>query len=337
MNQIASSKNKTIAIWLLIIVFMVTGQAVIGAVTRLTESGLSITYWQPIKGAVYPSDDKAWNAEFDAYKTSPQYKQVNAGMDLSEFKTIFFWEWFHRNWARLIGLVYALPLLFFWLKNYIPTDYKPKLLGLLALGAAQGVMGWLMVASGLVDNPAVSHYRLAAHLLLAVIIAVIALKLSLQLLHKYYDIPRSLRAHGRATLGMVLLTITYGAFVAGLDAGLIYNEFPSMGAGLFPSEGLSMSPLWSNVFENHAFVQFIHRWLGIITGIMALAFAIRGLKKSAQKAPFIAVLIMAVIQPILGITTLLTNVHLHVATTHQLGAFILVLVLTWALSKNSRP
>lgn len=334
MTENIIGKPKIIATWLFIITLLVVAQAVIGAVTRLTESGLSIVYWEPIRGALYPMTEADWIEELEHYRTSPQYQHVNKGMAMEDFKVIFFWEWFHRNWARLIGLLYAIPLVFFWLKNWIPLGYKKRLFGLLLLGGAQAFMGWYMVASGLIDNPAVSHYRLATHLTLALIIAVIAYKWSLNLRGVGYNIPRGLYKHGRASYVMLLITIIYGAFVAGLDAGLIYNEFPTMGTSLFPSEGLAMQPAWINPFENHATVQFIHRWLGILTGLMILAFGLRGWTKSDKNGVFIALSIFAVLQPSLGLLTLLSNVHIHPATLHQLGAFILALLLTRALVKT---
>lgn len=324
-------RPRIIAYWLLLVVFMVVGQCTIGAVTRLTESGLSIVEWKPVTGAIPPLNDADWQDAFAQYQTSPQYEKVNAGMTLSDFKNIFWWEWIHRLWARAIGVVFALPLAFFWIKGWIPQGYKPKLIGLFALGGAQGLMGWLMVASGLVDNPAVSHYRLAAHLALALVIAAIALWWALSLLNIGRDLPKGLRKHGWATVGMLSVAIVWGAFVAGLDAGMIYNEFPLMGGHLFPSEGLAQSPVWLNFFENHAAVQFVHRYLGLLTGVMAIAFAFRGLKIQPDNKAFRAVAFMGFVQPVLGIATLLSNVNLHAAATHQFGAIALLLSLLWAL------
>ena len=330
MNGITAPRPKIIALWLFVIVFMVVGQCTLGAVTRLTESGLSIVKWEPVKGVIPPLSEQAWQEEFTKYQSSPQYQKINSSMALPEFKNIFWWEWAHRFWARLIGLVFALPLAFFWIKKWIPQEYKMKLLGLFALGGMQGVMGWLMVASGLVDNPAVSHYRLAAHLSLALLIAVIALRWALQLIGKGNDMPKGLRAHGNATIGILVVTIVYGAFVAGLDAGMIYNEFPKMGSGLVPSEFWAMIPAWLNIFENHAAVQFLHRWLGITTGVMVLAYGARGLKIQPHNKAFLACTIMGLVQPMMGIGTLLMQVPVYMGALHQLGAIILLLSLVWA-------
>lgn len=330
------SRPRSVALWLFVIVFMVVGQATIGAVTRLTESGLSIVRWEPVTGALPPMNEADWQDQFAAYKTSPQYEHVNRGMSLGEFKTIFWWEWIHRLWARLIGAVFAVPFILFWVKGWIPAWAKPRLAALFVLGGMQGVIGWWMVASGLIDNPAVSHYRLAAHLVLAVLIAALAMRWAVRLRGHDLVLPRSLLAHGWATIGMLFVTITYGAFVAGLDAGLIYNEFPAMGNGLFPAEGWALTPLWHNVFENHATVQFVHRWLGVLTGIMALAFAGRGLKTRRHPALF-CVLITALVQPALGVATLLHQVPLGLATLHQLGALSLCLSLMWATAGPKDP
>lgn len=330
MTHSASPRPHLIACWLFFIVFMVVGQCTIGAVTRLTESGLSIVRWEPVEGALPPLSEADWQEEFDHYKTSPQYEKINRGMSLAEFKNIFWWEWIHRFWARLIGVAFAVPLLVFWIKGWIPQDYKLRLLGLFALGGGQGVMGWLMVASGLIDNPAVSHYRLAAHLLLALLIAVIALRWAVRLKQYGTDIPKGLRAHGVATTVFLWCAILYGAFVAGLDAGMIYNEFPRMGYGFVPGEFWAMQPWWTNLFENHATVQFIHRCLGLLTGVMALAYGMRGLKIQPHNKAFWAVAIMAIVQPALGIITLLLQVPVTWGALHQLGAIALLLSLTWA-------
>lgn len=328
-----NSRPHVIAAWLFFIVFMVVGQCTIGAVTRLTESGLSIVRWEPIKGTLPPLTTEDWQEEFSQYQTSPQYQKVNAGMTISEFKNIFWWEWAHRLWARLIGVAFAIPLLIFWIKRWIPEGYKGKLLGLFALGGMQGVMGWIMVASGLVDNPAVSHYRLAAHLTLALVIAVLALKWAIQLRGQGQILPKGLYAHGVATHAVLGLTIIYGAFVAGLDAGMIYNEFPTMGKSIVPSEIWAMQPLWINVVENHASVQFFHRCLGLLTGLMALAYGARGLKWQPHNKAFLACLIMSIVQPGLGIATLVMQVPVSWAALHQLGAICLLLSLTWAQTK----
>lgn len=331
-----TARPHFIAHFLLLIVFMVAAQCTIGAITRLTESGLSIVEWKPVTGALPPLSDAAWQEEFTNYQTSPQYEQVNKGMALAEFKTIFWWEWVHRFWARLIGIVFALPLAFFWIQKWIPQEYKPRLLALLALGAAQGIMGWAMVASGLIDHPAVSHYRLAAHLALALLIMALAFKWALELYGVHKIMPRKLHAHGVATLCVLCVTIVWGAFVAGLDAGRIYNEFPLMGYSFVPGEAMSMQPWWINFFENHAAVQFIHRWLGVLTGLMAIVFALRGLKALPGGAAFRVVLAFGLVQPLLGIATLISEVSLPLAALHQLGAIGLLLGLVWTLTGAER-
>ena len=318
-------ENKSIIYirrWLCVSAFMVFAMAVIGAITRLTESGLSIVEWRPLIGALPPLNEAEWLRVFDLYKQTPEYVKINDGMSLDAFKNIFFWEWFHRLWGRTIGLVYALPLLVFWVKNMIPSGFKKPLFALLILGGMQGVMGYVMVLSGFVNEPTVSHYRLAAHLLLAFVIFGWIMWLAYRLSPSIKTIAAtaSMRIHGCCALGLLTLTVIWGAFVAGMDAGLIYNEWPHMGKGrLVPSDMWFLSPAWMNVIENAAAVQFTHRWIAAATFITIASFAWR------VRSPALGGIVL--LQFGLGIATLLSQVHIHTAAMHQAGAFILCALL----------
>lgn len=324
------SELRSIAIWLFVCCGMVMAMTVIGAITRLTESGLSITEWNVIMGALPPLNEAAWMVEFDKYKASPEFETKHYWMVLSDFKQIFFWEWFHRLWGRLIGIVFAVPLIFFWVRKKIPQGLKPHLIALLVLGGAQGYMGWYMVQSGLVDRPSVSHYRLAAHLSLALIIYSYMAWLGLALWRGAQEGKRVASIHGGIALAAVAITIVWGAFVAGLDAGLIYNTFPMMGHGIIPPEMWAHSPAWINLFENHASVQFSHRVLAMITGGLVLWYAARGFQRT-QHTVYVYLALWLMLQIGLGISTLLSQVWLPVAVFHQLGAVILLTLMIAAL------
>lgn len=308
-------EKKAIVYWLYACCFMVFAMAVIGAVTRLTESGLSITEWKPVSGALPPLTHEAWERQFALYRQSPEFAQKHFWMELGDFQKIFFWEWLHRLWGRTIGLVYALPLLWFWVRKKIPDGYKLKLLGILALGGLQGVIGWWMVASGLIDRPSVSHFRLAAHLLLALVIFSAMWWTALDLNtspHGGEVRVRGRKMQGWIALFLLLLTITWGAFTAGLDAGMVYNTFPLM-------DGRFTPPGMPDALHDHGWVQFTHRWLAITTGLSILAFAWRE-KDGALAA-------MVFVQITLGITTLLSQVYIPAAAAHQAGAIILLALL----------
>lgn len=314
-----TSHHKTIAYWLFAVAAMVLSMAVIGAITRLTESGLSIVEWKPLIGALPPLSDTDWQNVFDQYQQSPEYQKKNFGMDIDEFKTIFFWEWFHRLWGRMIGAVIALPLLYFVIRRQIPKGYGLKIFGVGILVGMQGVMGWYMVKSGLVDRPSVSHYRLAAHLSLAFLIFGCLIWLALDLLGRTKEAAVfCIRRHGWSALALVCTTIIWGAFTAGLDAGLIYNTFPLMNGDLFPAGA-------PDIFNEHGWVQFTHRWLAITTGLFVIAFAFR--IKSWMLAG------MMTLQVGLGITTLLSQVWIPLATVHQAGAFMLFGILLYELHR----
>lgn len=295
---------------------MVFAMAVIGAVTRLTESGLSITEWKPVTGALPPMNEAAWEHQFALYKNSPEFAAKHFWMNLEDFKKIFFWEWLHRLWGRAIGLVYALPLLWFWARKKIPNGYGLKLLGLLALGGLQGFVGWFMVKSGLVDRPSVSHFRLATHLGLALVLFSAMLWLALDL-RRDTAIKTRISKYapwGWALLGLLSTTIIWGAFVAGLKAGLIYNTFPMMGDHLIPTD-------FGNPLTSAAGVQFIHRVLATVTVLGVLCFAWMT-RHENKLAPWIAFAVIA--QFGLGVLTLLTQLDLHLAATHQAGAITLL-------------
>lgn len=304
--------QKQISNWLFFTAFIVFAMAVIGAVTRLTESGLSIVEWRPVIGALPPLSEAEWVRVFTLYQQTPEYLKQNTGMELSEFKHIFFWEWFHRLWGRMIGIAYALPLLYFWVRKQIPEGYKLKLLTGLILGGLQGVMGWYMVKSGLVDRPSVSHFRLAAHLSLAFIIFSYLLWLAFDIRgNKAKNAIFCLKRHGWIAMVFVTLTIIWGAFVAGLDAGLVYNSWPMMGQHWIPPE--LTNPI--NIIQDPVSVQFTHRWIAILTALFVLSFAYR-----IKNFPLAG---MVPLQIGLGISTLIYQVPIPLAALHQAGAFIL--------------
>ena len=317
--------NKAIVAWLYGCAFMVFAMMIIGAITRLTESGLSMVEWRPLIGALPPMNDAEWLRVFELYQATPEYQKVNAWMGIEDFKTIFFWEWFHRLWGRLIGLIFALPLIVFWVRGMIPHGYKFKFLGLLFLGGLQGLMGWYMVKSGLIDRPDVSHYRLAAHLSLAFIIlgALIWTALSLTLKTRRFE-NKNLFRHGVFTLLCVALTIIWGAYTAGLDAGLVYNEtFPKMGGQWIPPDFWKYDTVWMNITENHSAVQFTHRWLAVFSVLIILSFWVHAYLKNIKLKILYSLAIIALLQMSLGIATILSGVHIHIAVTHQAGAAIL--------------
>jgi cytochrome c oxidase assembly protein subunit 15 len=312
--------------WLLLVAALVLAMVVVGGITRLTESGLSIVKWEPIAGALPPLNEVQWQTEFAAYRSSPQYQLVNSGMSLAEFKTIFFWEYVHRLLGRAIGLVFALPLIWFAWKRAIPRGYGWKLCAILALGALQGAIGWWMVASGLVDRPEVSHIRLAIHLLTALAIFSVCLWVALDLRILANDPsarPARMPTVGIWALSALALQLMYGAYVAGLDAGFAYNSWPKMGDEWFPAAVPMMRPWLANLVDNPILVQFIHRWLA-----WAVALAVAMLAAAAwargRRGHAIAVAVAVALQISLGIATLLSGVRIPIAAAHQ-GMAVLLL------------
>lgn len=331
---------KVISYWLFFCCFSVFCMIIVGAITRLSESGLSIVEWKPLLGAIPPLNEKEWLEVFEKYKSSPEYHKKNFWMSITDFKAIFFWEWFHRLLGRLIGVFYAVPFIFFLIKGWVPKGYKIKLCIAFILGGAQGFMGWYMVKSGLVDVPAVSHYRLTAHLSLAILIYAYMLWLGLSLYktstlsktRSSTETDNQLYIHGVLSLGMLTIAIFWGAFTAGLDAGLVYNNtFPMMGDNWVPDELWFYKPLWHNFFENHAVVQFTHRWLAITTLITIISLTVHAMYKRRTEIWFPLLSIFITLQAGLGIATLFSNVALPIAVLHQGGAITVLTLLLCAI------
>lgn len=317
---------------LLAVAGLVFAMVVVGGITRLTESGLSITEWKPISGAIPPLNATDWNHAFMLYQATPEYRQINgpAGMDLAQFKQIYFWEWLHRLLGRLIGLVFALPLAWFAIKRAIPRGYGWKLAGLLILGAAQGALGWYMVMSGLADRTDVSHFRLSAHLLLALAImgALIWVALDLRRLAATgEDQPSRIRPLAILAIAILFVQILYGAWVAGLDAGPVANSWPLMHGRLVP-DGIDWSIGVAHSLSHDPFlVHLIHRWWAWAVVAVLLVFAHRVRRRHRGAAIAIHAALGA--QVLLGIATVLTGVAIWLAALHQAVGALLVAATVW--------
>ena len=324
--------ERPIVIWLLTVAALIFAMVVVGGVTRLTRSGLSIVEWNPIMGVIPPLSEQAWLAEFAKYQTSPEYLHVNAGMTLAAFKDIYYVEWAHRLLGRLIGLVVFVPLIYFAVRRQIARSLVPKVIIMLVLGGLQGALGWYMVKSGLVNIPRVSPYRLTAHLAMAVAIYSYVLWIVFGLIRPVRREAASpaLRRMSIAMLTLVYLMILAGGFVAGTKAGFVFNTFPLM-AGQFVPPGLyALHPWWTNMFENLATVQFDHRLLAYtlaIVGVLYYALAKRFSLTPPVRIALNAFLAALFIQIALGISTLLLIVPVWLGALHQAGALV-VLTLT---------
>lgn len=344
--EIPESRRRWLRAWLWSIAGMTFLTLVVGGITRLTQSGLSIVDWQPITGVIPPLTDAHWQELFDRYRAFPEYQQLRRGMSLEEFRFIFFWEYMHRLVARAIGLVFLLPFVGFLVKGWMNTPFRNRALALFALGAAQGLMGWLMVMSGLVDQPRVSHYRLAAHLSLAFVIFGYAVWLAREL--AVGETPMGTRkweghrpARGVALLGVLLaVQVVWGAFVAGLKAGFQYNTFPLMAGSVLPPDFLLLAPGILNFVENPATVQWIHRLLGTILLGASLWMALRapagGLDVASRR--YAAAFAGGVaFQYLLGVVTLLLVVPVSLGVAHQAVAMLLLGVwVAWLHHERGR-
>lgn len=327
----SAARPRAVAQWLLFVAGLIFLMVVVGGVTRLTESGLSITEWRPITGAIPPLTHAQWEAAFALYKQIPEYQQINRGMSLAEFKNIFFWEYLHRLLGRLIGLAYALPLLWFAVKKAIPQGYGPRLVFLLLLGGLQGAIGWWMVASGLAERTDVSHVRLAVHLLLALLIFGVIVWTALDL-RSLGAVRRRMPTIAIWALCALSLQLLFGAFVAGLDAGHAFSSWPLMGDRLYPAEAPWLEPMLRNFVDNPITVQFVHRWLAFVVLAFVVVLA-RRVKRSGGRWESILMHSAVGLQIILGIATLLTGVHLHVAVAHQAVAVLLIGTMVMAAHK----
>ncbi len=315
--------------WLNIVAVMVVMIVAIGGITRLTESGLSITEWKPVTGVIPPLNEAGWQAEFAAYKRIPQYTDLNgpAGMTLADYKFIYFWEWLHRLLARLIGLVFALPLVWFWIRKEIPAGYKPRLLVLLALGGFQGVLGWWMVSSGLGAEAGdrVSHFRLAAHLLVALLTLGGLVWTAQDLRRLGRNKPRArLSGFAVVTLAALAFQLLMGAFTAGLRAGYIANDWPLMQGRFFPA-GVDWSKGALFALSNDPFlIYFVHRWWAFVVVILLVIMA-RRLKSSGNHVASTAIHVAFGTQILLGVATVVSGMLLWIAVLHQLVGALLVI------------
>ncbi len=325
-----TDNNRTVATWLLVCCALVFAMVVLGGVTRLTGSGLSMADWRPITGLLPPMNDSEWQQVFDTYKQTPEFQKKNSTMDLNAFKGIFWLEYLHRLLGRTIGIAFLLPFLFFVWKGYIKKREFPKYALMFVLGGMQGVLGWYMVKSGLVDNPHVSQYRLTAHLVAAFLIYAYMLWVALTLLFPSQSTEKH-PCYGKtlALSTMITVTIISGGFVAGLKAGKIYNTFPKMGEYWIPPDFLALEPAWRNFFDNMATVQFDHRVLAITTFVLIVTYWMK--LRNTDLSPRIrrgvnALLHTAVLQVVLGIATLLLVVPIVLAASHQAVAMLLFTV-----------
>jgi cytochrome c oxidase assembly protein subunit 15 len=330
-----------IRVWLMVLFALVVIMITVGGLTRLTDSGLSITEWKPVTGAWPPIGEAAWQSEFDKYQAIPEFQIQNKWMELADFKTIYWWEWSHRQLGRVIGLVWAVGFLFFWLSKKIPPRWTGRLLLVGGLGAVQGAVGWWMVSSGLVGSMTdVANYRLATHLGLAFVTLGLIAWFVFKLGREERDLMQARRLREQRLFGvatgwmhLLFLQILLGALVAGIDAGAAYTDWPLMNGQILPPDPFKFDPLWTNFFENPALVQFVHRCVGYLVGLYAIMAWLKARKSAnrSTRSAFNAAALGVALQIALGIYTLMLGADWHVAILHQLVA-----VALWVLILRAR-
>ncbi|MBU6268462.1 MAG: COX15/CtaA family protein [Sphingomonadales bacterium] len=342
---IAAGRPRAVARWLLAVALLVMAMVVVGGITRLTESGVSITEWKPVTGAIPPLTQADWQAEFDAYRHTPQFLRINgpAGMTLADYKLIFFWEWLHRLLARLVGVVFAGGLAWFWIRRQVPAGYKPRLLFLLALGGLQGAIGWWMVKSGIVNDVKVSHFRLATHLLVALttLAALVWTALDLRALARGEGKAR-MTGFGVFVLAVLLGQLFYGALMAGLRAGHVaagpwfaWSNWPLMQGRFFPA-GIDWTQGAVHALLYDPFlVHFVHRWWAVVV-VIVLTVLGRRLRRLRLRPVSIALHSVFGTQFLLGVATVMSGIGLGIAVLHQLGGAALVAVCTWSVHALGR-
>lgn len=316
-------------LWLALCAVLIFAMVVLGGVTRLTGSGLSMVDWKPISGVVPPISNRDWQAEFDNYRKTPEYLEINRGMDIESFKAIFYFEYAHRMLGRIIGVIFLLPFIYFWITRRIETREVPRYLVMLVLGGLQGLLGWYMVQSGLVDVPHVSHYRLTAHLASAFFIYSYILWIAFPLLIPKGTSEGVSNAKGKVIVMtlIIFLTLLSGGFVAGLKAGHAFNTFPLMAGQIVPDGYLAIEPWWKNIFDNIPTVQFNHRYLGILTYLSVCIFVLNSWRDAVLRQHHVALTLLLVavtMQGLLGVSTLILHVPITIAAAHQ-GVGLLLL------------
>lgn len=336
--------NKPVIIWLLSGCFLLFIMVMVGGITRLTNSGLSMTDWHLVTDTFPPLSEAKWVEAFENYKMFPEYQKINIHNDftISDYKFIYFWEWFHRFIGRIIGLVFIIPFIYFLIKKKLDIETIKKCIILLAMGAFQGFLGWFMVKSGLIDNPDVSHFRLALHLTFAFITFAYTLWVALDLIYpEKNEVIQSLKSIAQFALVALIIQIIYGGFVAGLNAGLIHNHWPMMSDGQFIHDSvfIEQDSLFKNLVEGKSGVQFVHRTFAYIV-VALIVFLVYKSKKfnvnSLQKKGLNTLLLFVFIQFILGILTLLLHVPMWLGLIHQLMAFLLLTAMTFVLHRFSK-
>jgi len=337
-----SDRSRPVAIWLAIVALFVLSMVVVGGATRLTDSGLSITEWKPVAGALPPMNAKDWNDEFARYKEIPQYKLVNRGMSLGEFKQIYWWEWGHRLLGRVLGAVFVIPAAWFLIRQELPRWLIPRMGVLLVLGGLQGLVGWWMVASGLSDRVSVAPERLATHLGLAFILlsALVWTALDAWAGAPRQTIPSPWVKASFGLTGLIYLQILLGALVAGNDAGLVYNDWPLMNGAIFPAD-YAGTGIWSTLAHSQAAVQFNHRIFAYLLTGVTVAFVVQAMRSPylLPEAKRLALALGAVVglQVLLGIVTLMSHVPIVLGMAHQITAAILLAVSVAFVWRVRRP
>ncbi|BDW93177.1 COX15/CtaA family protein [Flagellimonas marinaquae] len=335
-------KNKYVVYWLLTGCFLIFVMVLVGGITRLTHSGLSISDYKLIQGTIPPMNEQEWEEAFELYKQYPEYQKLNYHFGIEEFKDIYFWEWLHRVIGRFIGIVFILPFIYFLIAKKLDRPTIKKSLILLFMGGFQGFLGWYMVKSGLVDRPDVSHYRLAAHLTTAFLTFAYSFWVALDLIYpNRKEVDTKIRNLIRVGLVVLLLQIVWGAFVAGLDAGFIHNHWPLMNEGKLMHETvyIEQQPVIKNFYEGKSGVQFVHRYLAyiVVALIGVIWYRTRKISTTAlQEKGLKTLLALVFVQFILGVLTLIYAVPLWLGIVHQIGAFFLLAAMTFTLHRFTK-